>query len=120
MAVQPTECGYPTIYCLPDGEALCSQHAKVLCCCNCHIRTAGWKNLEFKHLIPGQIKQVIIPNSLQDFAQDQVGDTQPLVFQLTLQPLAVGRLVTAQVIDLHGRIDNDHLDLSYAGLSCRL
>jgi hypothetical protein len=40
-----------------------------LCSGDCHIAAAGRKDLEIEQLFTGLIEQVIIANTLQDFAQ---------------------------------------------------
>lgn len=53
-------------------------------------------------------KLALIPNTLQHLAQDEIREAQPLPLQLAVQPPRFWILGAAQVVEPHGRVNDDH------------
>jgi len=76
--------------------------------CDGQAGSAGMEDLEFQELGLDPRETVLVPNSLQNLAKNEIGHPQPLPLQFPIEPPRFRVLGAAQVIDPDGRVDDDH------------
>jgi len=72
------------------------------------LRAPSRENLKLQELAADLRKPPLTPNTLQDFAEDQIREAQPLASHLHLQPSNLGCTGSLQVIHPDCGIDDDH------------
>lgn len=64
--------------------------------------------LELRQVTPDTREMGISLNSLQDFAQDEIGQSEALSIEFSIKPVGVRISHSPQVVDPDSRIHNSH------------
>jgi hypothetical protein len=105
---QQTKSGKQTIDSLPDGVAVLAQVPVVLGGGNSQVATASLKNLELQEFCLDAHESVLVPNTLQNLAKDEIGQPQPLPLQFAIEPTCFRVFRAPEIIDPHSGVDDDH------------
>lgn len=92
----------------PDGSSCRAKSAIVRRRFYREFDSSGFVNFELQQLFLNGVKLSIRPNSLQDFAENEVGETQPFSGEIGFKPFGTGGMSAPKVVDPHSRIDDDH------------
>src|SRR5580658_2091293 len=114
VAGHQAESGNPTVDCLADGITLRPQRAVVPSGFGRQFDASSREHMESQKLVVNLEKHAWIAHPLQDFAQDQVCQSQALPLQRTVEPCCFWVGSASQVVDPHSRIDDDHIQLCAA------
>ena len=72
------------------------------------VHAARGEHFEPQKPRPDLSKSAFVPKPLQDLAQDDVEESQPLTIDFSIQPLRLGRPGTIEVVDPDRAVDDDH------------
>src|ERR1039458_703284 len=104
-----TESGNQAIDGLANGVTALPQVAVVRRSGDGQAATAGLKNLELQELGPDTRERVLVSNTLQYLAEDEICQPEPLPLQFAIHPACFRVFDAAQIIDPHGRVNNHHI-----------
>ena len=101
-------CGNQTVDRFSDGVTLPAKIPEVSCGCDGEFLAATFKELEPAKFAQDAIGSVLICQTLENLAKNQVRQSEALPAKLTIKVIGLGVLQTAQVVDPYGRIDDYH------------
>jgi hypothetical protein len=84
MPRRQTESCDQTVYGLPDCMAACSEGTIILRGGDSQFSSSSVEHFEPGHVPPHPFESRVFTDSLQDFAQNKVGQTKPLLIQLSV------------------------------------
>jgi hypothetical protein len=109
MPLHQTESRNQVIDRLPNGTAMRSKGAVVLCRGYGQILASRGKYLERRQLPLDTSEFRISLNSLQDFAQNEIGQSEAPSAEFSIKPVRLRVRRSLQVIDPDSRIHDSHL-----------
>lgn len=108
MTFDQTKGRYQAIDRLANCTTARSKESIVLCRCDRQILAPGAEYLKLRQLAPDASKCRIAVNSLQDLAQDEIGQSKSLLIEFSIEPLRMRIRGSREVIDPDGRIHDCH------------
>ena len=103
-----TERSNQTIDSLADRVTAPAQVPVVLGCRNSQGGTAGLKDLELQEVGLDSGAHVLVRNTLQYLAKNEVCQPEPLPLQFAVQPKSFWIFRAPQIVDPYRRVDDDH------------
>jgi hypothetical protein len=91
-----------------NGIAPLPQFSVILGRCNGQLDPACLKNLKPQEFGSYPLERILFPKTPQHLAKDKVRHSQPMSLQLPIQPARFRILRATQIVDPHGRVDDDH------------
>src|SRR5580704_59487 len=102
------ERGNPAVDGLADGVATLAQGAIVRGSRDSAFSTSGLKYIKRKKLISYPSEFARVTNALQHFAQNQIGQTDPLQRHLAVKPLSFCIGIATEIVNPNGRVHDHH------------
>ena len=109
MALDQTKSCDQAIDRLPNRTAMRSKGAVVLCRGYGQILASRGEYLESRQFTLDTSEVRISPNSLQDFTQNEIGQSEALLAEFSIKPLRMLIRRSRQVIDPDSRIHDRHM-----------
>ena len=103
------KCGNPAIDSFAHGVTLAPKAPEIPSRGDRQSRAACLEKLEPAEITQNSAKRDIVANALQNLAQNQIRQPQPLTVNFTVQPIGLGIQHAAQVVDPYGRINDHHV-----------
>jgi hypothetical protein len=108
MPMPKAECGNQAVDRFADGVTLPAEIPEVSCGCDSEFLAATFKELEPAKFAQDAIWSVLISQTLENLAENQVRQSEALPAKLTIKVIGLGVLQTTHVVDPDGRIDEYH------------
>jgi len=97
---------------LTNGASSPPQRAVIACGLAGQVDAAGFEHFESQQEFLDLFGRVVVAETLEHFAEDDVGQRETLPIQFLIQPVGLGTSRAAQVVDPDSCIDDDHAKLS--------
>ena len=114
MLLAQTEGGDKTVDGLSYGVTAASKISIIARCLTGEGAAARVEQLKLRQRLLDFSYQRVVANALQHLAQDNVGQSQALAVDFSIQPLSLGITNALKVIDPDRRVDDDHGSLRQA------
>jgi hypothetical protein len=112
MALSDAERRNEAIDRLLNGATSPSQRPVIACGLAGQIDAAGFEHFKFQQDFLDLFGRFVVAETLQHFAEDDVGQRETLPIQFLIQPVGLGTPRAAQIVDPDSCIDDDHATLS--------
>lgn len=108
MALSDAERGNEAIDRLPNGAASSSHRAVIAGGFARQIDASGCEHFESQQKILDLSGDGVVAETLQQFAEDDVRQSETLPIQFLIQPVGLRIPHALQIVDPDGCVDNDH------------
>src|SRR5271154_3152680 len=112
ISCKQTECRDPTVHSFPNGVAALAQGAVVRGGRDRVFSASRRKYVEPEKLISYPSKFARVTNTLEHFAENHVGKTDPLERHLAVKPLRFRVGIATEIVNPNGRVHDHHSDHS--------
>jgi hypothetical protein len=108
MTVHEAKCGNPAVNGLADGVATLPKLPKIPCGGDGDVLSAGVKNLKFTELAQHLREGFFVLDRLKRLAKNDVCKAKTVAGELAIKVFRFGGLVSTQIVDPNGGIDDHH------------